>query len=80
LDENGTIYAAEPWEENSAAIIVHEPTSGSSPAAAAEVGLRYFLEVSVAREFLEDWVGSLDSEPTLRAKVERLTQYAIDDA
>src|SRR5258708_3324507 len=80
LDENDTIYVAEPWTENSKAIVAPEPVSGGLPAEAAGLGLKYFLEVSVAREVLEGWTGVLGAEPNLRAKVERLTRYAIDDA
>ncbi len=80
LDESDTIYVAEPWTENSKAIVAPEPASGGLPTEAAALGLKYFLEVSVAREFLEGWTGALGAEPTVRAKVERLAQYAINDA
>jgi hypothetical protein len=80
LDEGDTIYVMEPWTENSKAIVAPEPASGGLPAEAAGLGLNYFLEVSVAREFLEDWTDTLSAEPSLQAKVRRLTQYAINDA
>ena len=56
LDEGSTIYAAEPWAEGSQAIVASEPDAGGLPAEAQKLGLKYFLEVFVAREFLEGWV------------------------
>ncbi len=80
LPEENTIYAAEPWTADSHAIIAYEPDTGGLPVEAQELGLQYFLEVFIARDFLEDWIGSLDAESTLRQKCERLIQYAINDA
>lgn len=37
-------------------------------------------EVSVARDFLEGWVASLNTEPVMQAKVARLIEYAMTDA
>jgi hypothetical protein len=80
LDIESTIYALEPWTENSKALVASEPDSGGLPADAKELGLKYFLELFIARQFLEDWVGSLGTEPTLQEKCARLIQYAINDA
>ncbi len=80
LDEKSTIYAAAPWTADSQAIIAPEPDTGGLPAEAQKLGLKYFLEVFIARGFLEGWVGSLDGRPTTQEKVERLIQYAINDA
>jgi len=80
LPEENTIYASEPWTADSQAIIAYEPDTGGLPVEAQELGLEYFLEVFIAREFLEGWIRSLDAEPTLQQKCERLIQYAINDA
>jgi hypothetical protein len=40
----------------------------------------YFLEVFIAREFIEDWVNSLGHRPTCREIAMRLWEYAINDA
>jgi hypothetical protein len=80
LDEESTIYASEPWTEKSKAVVAAEPESGGLPAEAQERGMKYFLEVFVARQFLEGWLGSLDAEPTFQEKCARLIQYAITDA
>lgn len=80
LDADDTIYAAEPWTENSNVIVAAEPPAGGLPAQAAERGLTYFLEVFIANDFLEDWKKSLPQTPTLPAMCERLIAYAVNDA
>jgi len=62
------------------AIVAGEPVSGGTPAEAERLGLKYFPEVSVAREFLEAWTSALAAEPSLRAQVERVIRHAINDA
>lgn len=79
-DERSTIYAAEPWRNNSRVVVVPEPDSGGPPPKAQELGLKYFLEVFLARDFLEEWVANLGKEPTLHEKCARLIQYATTDA
>ena len=78
LDGQTTIYAAEPWTTTSQTIVAEEPKGGDLPVAVREAGLKYFLEVFIAREVLEDWI--TDSEPTLQDKCVRLIQYARNDA
>lgn len=80
LDPENTIYAAEPWMETSISIVLREPEDGGLPKDAEEQGLKYFLEVFIARDFLEDWISGLDKEPNLVEKCARLIQYAIKDA
>ena len=80
LDNESTIYAAQPWTESSAALVAPEPASGGRPAEAEKLGLEYFLEVFLAREVLEGWMTNLDAQPTLQEKCARLIQYAITDA
>lgn len=80
LDQESTIYVAEPWTEDSAVVVTHEPEKGGLPTEAAKLGLKYFLEVFVARDFIEDWTAELDKEPTLQEKCSRLIQYAEKDA
>jgi hypothetical protein len=48
LDDDSTIYAAEPWTETSHAITLSEPDERVRAQQAAKFGLRYFLEVSIA--------------------------------
>ena len=65
---------------DSQAVIALEPDDGSLPADIQRLGLKYFLEVFLAREFLEGWVASLKSKPTPQEKCSRLIQYAVADA
>ena len=80
LDVGDTIYLAEPWTESSRAIVAPEPISGGLPSEASALGLEYFLEVSVAMEFLEGLAENGGHDVDLRAKTDRLILYAINDA
>ena len=80
LDEEATIYAAEPWTKDSRALIAREPTSGGLPEEAKISGLKYFIEVAIARDFLEGWASNLDHNPSADESCERLIQYAVTDA
>ena len=80
FDVEGTIYAAQPWTENATAIVAIEPASGGLSSQAKELGLEYFLEVSIAREFIDGWKSSLRVEPTPQQQCTRLIQYAVKDA
>lgn len=80
LDKGSTIYAAEPWAEDSPAVVSPEPDPGGVPGDAQELGMKYFLEVFLARDFLVGWAANLKAEPTLQEKCARLIQYAITDA
>ncbi len=80
LDEDATIYAAEPWNDESTALVAIEPPTGDLPEEAARRGLKYFLEVHVAREVLSGWEASLSEPPTARERRARLIRYAMDDA
>jgi hypothetical protein len=84
LDDEDTIYACEPWTEDSDAMVAREDQDRKPfgiPLEAAEAGMTYFLEVFIARdEVLEGWIASLDEKPTLAAICQRVIKYAIDDA
>jgi hypothetical protein len=84
LDDEDTIYAREPWTEDSDAMVAREDPDRKPygiPLEAAEAGLAYFLEVFIARdEVLEGWIASLDEKPTLTAICQQLIYYATYDA
>lgn len=80
FNSEDTIYASEPWTEHSDAMVAREPDQGGVPSEASDAGLRYFLEVSIAQEFLEDWFASLRERPTSSATLRRVIDYAINDA
>jgi hypothetical protein len=75
-DNEWTIYAAEPWTPISHAIVAFEPDSGELPSETKSLGLKYLLEVFIAREFLADLDGTLSPEE----RCHRIIRYAIDDA
>ena len=80
LPEESTIYVQEPWSYESNAIVECEPDEGGLPEKAKAAGLVYFIEVAIAREFLDGWVGNLANPPTVDEKCARLIQYAVNDA
>lgn len=80
FDGEDTIYALEPWTTESEALVAREPDMGGLPSEALHAGMKYFLEISIARDFVEDWLASLDARPTPSAVCQRVIDYAIDDA
>jgi len=44
------------------------------------LNLKYFLEVFIARNFIEDWTANCDAQPTSQQKCARLIAYAFSDA
>ena len=80
LGDEATIYAAEPWASESKAVVAQEPPSGGLPEEAKASGLRYFIEVAIARDFLEGWASTLGHAPSAQESCDRLIQYAINDA
>lgn len=80
LDQEATIYAAQPWTSESTAVVAPEPETRTNPESAVLEGLRYFLEVSLACEFLEGWESTLGRLPSDKERCERLIRYAAQDA
>ena len=80
LDDDLTIYAHEPWRSDSEAVAAREPADGGLPVDAREKKLSYFLEVSIAKEVLEDWLASQEEPAAPAARVDRLIHYATYDA
>lgn len=79
-DDELTIYAKEPWTCDSEAILAREPDSGGVPQEAAAIGATYFVELFVAKEFLEGWRDSEQRAVSSREQCERLIHYAVHDA
>ena len=75
LDDADTIYAKVPWGAGRLAVVAREPVEGGIPEDARRLGLSYFLEVNIAREFLKD----ASSLRTPEARCERIIRYAVDD-
>ena len=80
FDGENTIYASEPWTADCEAIVTSALKSKASPAVVERLNMKYFLEVFIARDFLDDWTASLEEPPTLPEKCARLIDYAINDA
>jgi hypothetical protein len=81
LGDDLTIYAeADPdWDASSLAIASQEPENGSLPAVAA--GMKYFLEVAIAKDVLQVWREWRDGqEPTMQEKCEAVIYYALNDS
>ena len=79
LDEDGVICAAKPFTQLSQAIVVPVPISGKISEIEKQ-GLKYFLEVSLAREFMEGWLANVSNNPTIQEQCARLIRYAEFDA
>ncbi len=79
-DSEDTIYAAEPWTEQSEAIVLREPDTGGLPSEALDNDMKYLLEVSIARDFIKDWISFLKEHPAPSVLCQRVIEYAINDA
>ena len=80
LDDDSTIFASKPWAiESQAKAETDLDEKGLSPIAQAE-GLVYFIEVFIAREFLEDWIAGQPTNPSVEGQCRRLIDYALNDA
>jgi len=80
LDQEGTIYAEEPWTTDSSVLVLSEADEKEVVPEAERSHLAYFIEVFLAREFIDDWALSRSVLPSLREKCERLIAYARTDA
>ena len=75
FDSEATLYAAEPWSFSSPIMVVSNPPDAAEPIVQDGAAYAYFLEVFIAREFIEDF-----GNPDLQASCDRLISYAINDA
>lgn len=80
LDDEMTIYFVEPWTNESLAIIALEPEAGGLPEEAAGAEMTYFLEISLAKQFIKDWISMLEHDPSPSEICSRIIRYAKDDA
>ena len=78
FDDDLTIYARDPWGPSTEVKLAVEGSEEEKKA--KSVRLRYFLEVSIAREFLEDWRATQKKTPTDEQSCARLIDYATNDA
>lgn len=80
IDDELTIYAVEPWTCTSEAVLAHEPEAGGLPTSASAAQATYFIEVFIAKEFLEGWKANRRGHHSALDECERLIQYALNDA
>lgn len=78
LDSDLIIYARRPWNFDSEVELIAENSNDEDRVKAA--GFRYFIEVPMAKEFLEDWRANVIKNPTTQQCCERLIRYAKYDA
>ena len=76
LNEDFTIYASAPWSVNSVVTVEYEPEDGSVPDEAKRLKLNYFLEVFIAKEFVEGWLSNMESQPSDEDICKRIIEYA----
>jgi hypothetical protein len=75
-----TIYACEPWTENSNAMVALEPDEGGVPPEAASAGMTYFLEIFIATEVIEGCVKALGEGRSTSWLCQKVIYYATYDA
>jgi hypothetical protein len=83
LDDSFTIYAdpIPEWTETSAAIACLGLEDGSLPEAIEAAGLKYLLEVNLAKEVLEVWRAWREGkEPSPTEKCQAIIYYAKHDS
>jgi hypothetical protein len=78
-DPELTVYAVRPWTCDSEAVVAREPEQGGLPHQARSCGAEYFIEVFVAKEFLEGWIVSAERRASAQERCERLIHYAVND-
>ncbi len=78
LDPEDVIFAKEPWHWESEAEVLRLTEELGVPAEATAAGLKYLLEVDVARQVLEEFKGR--ANVALETKCDRIIEYAIFDA
>jgi hypothetical protein len=61
-------------------MVAREPDEGGVPIEAAKAGMKYFLEIIIAKEILDDWIASLEEVPSASSICHRVIEYAINDA
>ncbi|WP_293917944.1 MULTISPECIES: hypothetical protein [unclassified Sphingobacterium] len=78
IDQEAIIFQEEKENPNSEIILSFAEEEGIKE----EGGKKYYylIEVFLAKEFVDDWVASLDYEPTIEEKAKRLYDYAMNDA
>jgi hypothetical protein len=78
FNHEDVIFAHVPWHRDSTAMVLNDQDGEGLPEEAAQLGLEYFLEISITREFLEAWTNGF--ECSLEEQCDRIIYYATYDA
>ena len=78
LDAEDVIFARPGWNEKAEAVIFRLMEDHRAPPEAGALGFKYFLEVDVVRQVLEEFRDNLNV--SLLTKCRRVIQYATFDA
>jgi hypothetical protein len=78
LDAEDVIFAKPEWGENAEARIFPLTNDHRAPIEAGAAGFKYFLEVDVVRQVLEEFRGKPNA--SLTTKCRRVIHYATFDA
>jgi hypothetical protein len=81
MPNDATIFVQEPWSCGSEAILVSPEPDTTDPVERGGLRFEYFLETSVAQEFMEGYLTSVEgATASVTERCERLIRYARDDA
>jgi len=80
FDREAAIYAVEPWTADSEVMVMREPDAGGIPPAAAEKGMTYFIDIFIARDFLDGWQQNERRPLCVEEQCAGLIHYAVYDA
>jgi hypothetical protein len=76
-EDKATIYAREPWTEDSEAVVARGEAECTR---ALQQGLMDFMGIRTAMEFLEGWFQSVPERPSVTEQCTELIHYARFDA
>jgi hypothetical protein len=80
LDPEATIFAVEPWTHDTLATLIIEPPDVQLVETESRIGMKYFLEVTIAKELVQGWEKTLNGPPTSEERCDRVICYAVHDA
>lgn len=80
IDDNLTIFQETRDDPNSDIILANAEEDGSNIKIENGKEYYYLIEIFLAKEFIEDWIRSLDYSPSQGEIANRLYEYAINDA
>lgn len=79
-NDEAVIYIEDPNDKNSEIILIAEAEESTEPIVIGDKTYYYLIEVFLAKEFIEDWLLTLEGKPTDIQIVDRLHQYVVNDA